>query len=176
MAVLYNQGPPLVEQRDTINQKFKDFKKLYPLYTPDWSKIQLSVEQPISWDQYLQHEAQLMQRFCDKTKSIKDRLLECIDYLAEEMAKTPRGASAAAAGKSPAPAETDKAESSSASVALNKLDKHLLTAFHKLYFPRRAYRRSSTCQSSGWVSGSTPARCLKLFARHAGIREMFRAS
>lgn len=142
MAVLYNQGPPLVDQRDIIKQKFADFKKLYPLYKPDWSKIQLSVEQPISWDQYMQHEAQLMKRFGDKSKSLKERLYDCCDYLSEEMAKTPRGASTAAAGKSPSAdsVTSGKAEATAATVSLNKLDKNLLAVFHKMYFPRRAYR------------------------------------
>ena len=139
MAVLYNQGPALVDQRDTINQKFIDFKKLYPHYKPDWSKIQLSVEQPMTWDQYLQHEAQLMQRFCDKSKPLQERLSDCCDYLAQEMAKTPRGANAVASGKNPEPAAA-ASDASNRSVLLNKLDKHLLTAFHKMYFPRRAYR------------------------------------
>ncbi len=139
MAVLYNQGTPLVDQRATIEQKFIDFKSLYPHYSADWSKIQLSVEQPISWDQYLQHEGELMKRLGDKSKRLADRISDCCDYLATEMAKTPRGASTASAGKSPEIAASDKPKST-ASVALNKLDKHLLATFHKMYFPPRAYR------------------------------------
>lgn len=144
MAVLHNQGTPLVDQRETIEQKYIDFKKLYPDYKPDWSKIQLSVEQPISWEQYLKHEERLLTVFADKTRSLKDRLSDCCDYLAEEMSRTPRGASTAAAGKSPPPAPGGQAAggapAGAASVSLNKLDRHLLSAFHKLYFPRRAYR------------------------------------
>jgi hypothetical protein len=142
LAVLHNQGTPLADQRDVITRKYIDFKKLYPGYKPDWSKIQLSVDQPITWDQYLAHEERLMKALADTSKSLKDRLYDCCDYLAEEMSKTPRGANTAAAGKlPPAPAAASgAADASTASVSLNKLDRHLLAVFHKMYFPRRAYR------------------------------------
>lgn len=134
LAVLHNQGTPLVDQRDTINQKFADFKKLYPQYTADWSKIQLSVEQPITWDQYLQYEAQLMKLISDKSKPMTERLMDCCDYLAELVASTPR--SGAAAAKPAAASATTEQRSN----ALTKIDKHLLATFHKMYFPRRNYR------------------------------------
>lgn len=139
MAVLYNQGTPLVEQRETINKKFSDFKMLYPHYKGDWSKIQLTVGQPISWDQYLAHEAELMKRLADKSKRISERLSDCCDYLAQEMAKVPGGQKVAAAG-SAAEAVPDHTQASNKSIALNKIDKHLLSRFHKMYFPRRAHR------------------------------------
>lgn len=141
MAVLYNQGTPLLEQRDTINKKFADFKSLYPHYKADWSKIQLSVEQPITWNQYLEHEAELMKRITDKSKKLTDRLLDCCDYLAEQVSKTPRGSAAKQQDANSGATRVDKPDSTSTkSVALNKLDKHLLAAFHKIYFPRRFHR------------------------------------
>ncbi len=143
MAVLYNQGTPLVDQRETLEKKLADFRYLHPQYQPDWSKIQLSVEQPITWDQYLVHEAALMERLSDKSVSVTDRLRNCCDYLQEQVAKTPRGAAAGAATKpadsaSAATAATNTTASSLST--LNKLDKHLLSTFHKMYFPRRAHR------------------------------------
>ncbi len=135
MAVLYNQGTPLVDQVDTIKKKYSDFKMLYPHYRADWSKIQLGVQQPITWDQYMLHEAELMKRICDKSKPLNARLQDCSDYLAEQVkilkqSAASSGAEQAANSATPAPA----------SVALNKYDRHLLSAFHKIYFPRRAYR------------------------------------
>lgn len=140
MAVLYNQGTPLTEQRETINKKFDDFKMLYPHYKADWSKIQLATEQPISWDQYMAHEGELMKRISDKSKSMTDRLFDCCDYLAGEVAKTPRGANVAAADKTPAADAASDVAAERSAANLNKLDKHLLANFHKIYFPRRAYR------------------------------------
>ena len=137
MAVLYNQGTPLIEQRDTINKKFSDFKMLYPHYSADWSKIQLSVEQPISWDQYLAYEAELMKRISDKSKTLNERLLDCCDYLAAEVAKLPRGSNPPRGASPDAPPTALPANTA---VVLNKLDKHLLSTFHKMYFPRRAFR------------------------------------
>ncbi len=142
MAVLHNQGTPLLEQKETIDKKFADFKMLYPHYKPDWSKIQLSVEQPISWDQYLAFEAELMKRITDKGKTLTERLLDCCDYLEAEVAKTPRGAPGTPGGTGAASASRAGAapEQKIAAVKLNKLDKHLLSTFHKIYFPRRAFR------------------------------------
>lgn len=142
MAVLYNQGTPLVDQRSNLEKKLEDFRMLYPQFQPDWSKIQLSVEQPMSWDQYLVHEGELMKRLEDKSQKLTDRLRNCCDYLAEEMAKTPRGAKAASAGKSPEQAAVSSNSTTNANPMgiLNKLDKHLLSTFHTMYFPRRAHR------------------------------------
>lgn len=132
MAVLYNQGTPLVDQVDTIKQKYSDFKSLYPHYNADWSKIQLGVQQAMTWDQYLQHEAELMKRICDKSKPLTERLQDCSDYLAGQVTDN--------STKAPGSAASNTANATPASMALNKYDRHLLAAFHKLYFPRRAYR------------------------------------
>ena len=162
MAVLYNQGTPLTEQRETLVKKLADFRMLYPQFQPDWSKIQLSVEQPMTWDEYMRHEGELMKRLEDKSLKLTDRLRNCCDYLADEVAKTPRGASrAAAAAKNTETnaneavnsADSETANSGSAAGGgassgpvssglskLNKLDKHLLSTFHKMYFPPRAHR------------------------------------
>ncbi|MBX9687923.1 MAG: YkgJ family cysteine cluster protein [Candidatus Obscuribacterales bacterium] len=156
MAVLYNQGTPLLEQRDTINKKFSEFKRLHPEYKADWSKIQLSVEQPLSWEQYMQHESVLLGLLAEKSKSLKERLSACCDYLAAEMAKTPRGASTANAGKSPEASAS--AEHNRAGLSLNKLDKHLLAAFHRMYFPKRFYRAHFNVPKfwlGVWFNGST---------------------
>ena len=141
MAVLYNQGTPLVDQRENLEKKLADFRMLHPQYKPDWSKIQLSVEQPISWDQYLVHEAALMERLGDKSIPMTERMRNCCDYLQEQVAKTPRGAAAAgAATKAPGSDSAAQTAQNSAMSNLNKLDKHLLSTFHKMYFPKRAHR------------------------------------
>lgn len=138
MAVLYNQGTPLVEQRETINQKYADFKKLYPHYKGDWSKIQLATERPMSWQQYLKHEEELMKRLNDKTKALRERLLDCCDYLADEL-------QAASSKDKTTQSQTKDSSAANASqpasaLQLNKIDKHLLASFHKMYYPRRNYR------------------------------------
>lgn len=133
MAVLYNQGTPLVDQRENLEKKLADFRMLHPQYQPDWSKIQLAVELPISWEQYLQHEAALMERISDKSICVSDRLRNCCDYLCQEVDKA-RALKSGNATPSPSPAPQ------AAMSNLNKLDKHLISTFHKMYFPKRAHR------------------------------------
>lgn len=121
MGVLYNSGKALVDQRDYLEDKLKAFQELYPDHHPNWSKLQLAVGQPMTWDQYLEHERQLISFLQDRTLSFEDRMLKGSDYLISQLS----GGAAL-----PPPAVSTE-------TGLKKLDRHLLLALHKMYFPAK---------------------------------------
>lgn len=119
MGVLYNSGKSLTEQRDYLEEKLKAFQELYPDHHPNWSDLKLAVGMPMTWDDYLVHEKQLISLLQDRSVSIEERMLKGSDYLCSKLA----------AG-SPAPGMPTEP-------CLKKLDKHLLVALHKMYFPSK---------------------------------------
>jgi Fe-S-cluster containining protein len=120
MAVLYNKGKSLQEQQEYLEQKWKEFSNLYPDFHPDWSKIQLATERPMTWDQYLEYEAELLKLIKDTTIPMKERLLKGSEYLISKLGRSAPSAS---------------------STRLKPLDKHLLKTFHSMYFPARTLKR-----------------------------------
>lgn len=126
IGALYNAGKPLNEQKDVLEKKLAEFRRLFPQYKPDWSKITLATEQPISWSEYLEHEAELTKRLQDFALPFKERLQNCCDYLALQVRKRSKS--------------NDRAQNKQddlRSLNLNKLDKQLLSTFHKIYFPAK---------------------------------------
>lgn len=125
MGAIYNSGRALSEQRGVLEQKLAEFRLLFPQYKPDWSKIFLAAEVPIDWDEYLIHEAALVEKLQDFKLPLEERLQNCCDYLSSELEKKPRRN----AGRKPAEPER--------SSNLNAIDKHLLATFHKMYYPTK---------------------------------------
>ncbi|MDZ4833472.1 MAG: YkgJ family cysteine cluster protein [Candidatus Melainabacteria bacterium] len=123
MGAVNNSGRALVEQRDYLESKFAEFNQLYPDHQPNWSQIQLTTGISMTWDQYLTHEEKLISYIKDRSVSLENRFLNGSNYLARIMQEA-RGSAVA-----PAVASTDGAAN------LNWLDKNLLTALHKIYFP-----------------------------------------
>lgn len=114
-AVLNNTGKPLAEQREYLESKLKDFQALYPDHHPNWSKLQLAVGQPMTWDEYLEHEKQLVAFLQDRSMPFQERMLKGSEYLCSKLSAQLPPASAAP--------------------ALKRIDRHLLIALHKIYFP-----------------------------------------
>lgn len=127
VGAVYNSGKPLLEQRDWLEKKWQDFRRLYPDYKPDWSHTKLAVDTPITWEQYLEIENKLLALLGDKSKRIEERLLECSNYL---RAQQP---SVKAAGNAAPQAPTTLSDAA----PLKSLDKALLATFHKMYFPAK---------------------------------------
>jgi Fe-S-cluster containining protein len=125
MGVIMNSGRALAEQRDYLEVKLRDFQRLYPDHHPNWSDLKITVGMPMTWDDYLIHEQALLSFLDDKALTIEERFLKGSDYLISKV-------------RNPAPAA---ALSAPASTALKRLDRHLLVALHKIYFPVKALGR-----------------------------------
>ncbi len=117
VGVVYNSGKALADQRELLQHKWDEFRSMHPDHHPNWSKLQFTVGQPMTWDQYLQHEEQLVKLLRDDSLSIEERMLNGSEYLVSQL---PNRAAASAAGGEP---------------TLKRLDKQLLLALHRLYFP-----------------------------------------
>jgi Fe-S-cluster containining protein len=123
VGVLMNSGRALTEQREYLEKKLIEFQRLYPDHHPNWSDLKLTVGVPISWDDYLIHEQAILHCLEDKSLSIEDRFLKASDYLVSK-------------GPNPAPASGSAAPGS-----LKRLDRHLMVALHKMYFPVKTLGR-----------------------------------
>lgn len=122
VGAVYNSGAALSDQREYLEKKLSDFRAVFPQYKPDWSKIQLTAGHPLTWEQYLKHENVLLDLIRSEEGTILDRLRKCSDYLVDEVNKVvPASNKGAADG----------------AMGLNKLDRHILANFHRMYFPAK---------------------------------------
>lgn len=119
-AVLYNQGTPLHEQTDVLEDRLNKYQALYYGKTPNWNNIKLTVNQPLEWNKYIEIEEELLEYWRDNSMSLEDRMLKGSAYL-QSLLNT-------------LPAKSDDETAS----PLNGLDKHLLVALHTLYWPTKA--------------------------------------
>lgn len=129
MGAVNNSGKALSEQRDYLEKKLTEFRTLYPDHHPNWSKLQMSTGIPLEWDEYLVLEEKLIEFLKDSSKTFDERLMNGSIYLAEELKKK-RASSA-----NPQPVTLDGAPK------LKGLDKQLLAALHKIYFPDKKLGR-----------------------------------
>ena len=115
MAVIHNSGRALADQRPYLEEKYADYLHMFPQLHSNWSQIKFATGQPMTWDEYLKHEEHLMSFIKDKSMPFEKRLVAGSDYLMANLAAS--------------------AKPSQASTKLKDLDKKLLVALHKLYFP-----------------------------------------
>jgi hypothetical protein len=134
MGVVHNSGKALAEQQDYLQKKYAEFRKLYPNHQPNWAKIELTGGRPITWEQYLEMEAQLLQYLRAHSAPFEQRLLKCSAYL-----------HARAAGLD----EPETNSGDTTMTSLRSLDKHLLLALHKIYFPVRPLAKGEGDFSAG---------------------------
>jgi hypothetical protein len=136
VGVLYNSGKPLADQHDTIEKKWSEFKRLYPDYQPDWSHTKLSVDQPISWEDYLHYENRLLECLNDTSRSLEERLFLGSAYLASVLKerRTSNSDTGATRGITVPDIKLEGA------TRLNALDQNLLVIFHNMYFPCRTLK------------------------------------
>lgn len=127
MGVVYNSGQPLSVQRDWLESKWQDFRKLYPDYKPDWSHTKLAVDAPIDWNRYLEIEARLLEILNQSDRKIEERMLLCSQFLKSQLPS--------ASAQSGEPAKLSDAP------PLKSLDKALLVVFHKMYFPAKPLKQ-----------------------------------
>jgi len=117
MAVIWNTGKSLIEQKDYLESKWVDYQRLYPGHHPNWSSVKLASGIPMTWDQYMEYEKRLLEILDERTEPFEQRLLKGSDYLMTNLPGAQRQAVEGAAAK------------------LKRLDRHLLVALHKLYYP-----------------------------------------
>jgi Fe-S-cluster containining protein len=125
VGAIYNSGKPLAEQREALEQKYAEFLRMYPTYTPDWSKIKLTVDKPLTWEQYLDVEQHLLEILERRDQPLEQRLADCSTYLVSRA----RGDASTRGG------------ASSVSGALKPLDLSLLLTFHRMYYPTKTLKR-----------------------------------
>lgn len=117
-AVLYNQGTPLTEQRDVLEDRLAKFKYLYPGKKPNWDSPKLTTNQPMTWQEYLELEVDLFRFLDDKSIPLQDRLLNASDFLLSKL-EVPHPKPEGEAGP------------------LNRIDRQLLSYLHLIYFPHQ---------------------------------------
>lgn len=127
MAVCYNQGLALTEQGDWLEKKRQEFYSLYPDFQPDWSKLQLATGLPLSWEEYIKHENRLLAILQTPDLPVMERLLRGSAYLANAVRERSNSGQTS----------SEPVELHLSNEQLNKLDRHLLTYFHRIYFPHQ---------------------------------------
>jgi len=116
VGAVYNSGKPLAEQREYLESKWDEFTALNPDHHPNWSELKLTVGAPMTWDDYLRYEEGLLAILNDRELTMDERMLKGSTHLVSLLP----GGAPAVSGEAP---------------PLKKLDKHLLVALHKIYFP-----------------------------------------
>lgn len=137
-GAVYNSGKPLLEQREQLERKFAEFRKLYPDYTPDWSHIKLTVDQPLSWQDYLEIESHLLQMLSDRQLPLEERMLNCSRFL---VARARPQAVGTAGGATSSGGPDSAAGANAGRLALKPLDRSLLLTFQRMYYPTRPLKR-----------------------------------
>lgn len=138
MAVVYNSGKALSEQREYLQKKFGDFRKLYPDHHPNWSKLKLTTGAPLDWNTYLSLEEHLINCLNDKSKSLEERFIAGSNHLIKYLKSIQPGSTENRSTGSHVSDERAKLVSQS---KLNHIDLTLLTNLHKLYFPAKPHTR-----------------------------------
>lgn len=123
MGVVLNSGKALAEQREFLEGKLNDFRKLFPDHHPNWSQLQLTVGEPLQWQDYLSMEKVLLDYLKEKTISIEERFLKGSRYIIERIMER-RGQTASLPGRVEGQ-------------PLKRLDLNLIVALHRVYFPSK---------------------------------------
>ncbi|MBP9091701.1 YkgJ family cysteine cluster protein [bacterium] len=88
-AVLGNMGTPLTEQIDTLKEKFAVYNTLYTARSVIWDAVKLTVDKPISWEQYLDYEEGILAALVREDLSLKERIFAASDSLFKDINKPP---------------------------------------------------------------------------------------
>lgn len=131
VGAVKNSGKPLTEQREYLESKLGEFKALYPDHHPNWSKIELVKEVPLSWNEYLEIETKLLAILSDRSQSLSLRLAH-MSLAIVEIYLGKRGSSLPESQK-----QIDLSRHS-----LKKGDHVLLRELYRLYFPERLLNRA----------------------------------
>ncbi len=139
MAVVYNSGKALSQQREWLEKKFGDFCKLYPDHHPNWSQLKLTTGVPLDWDTYLSLEAHLINCLNDRSITLEERFIAGSNHLLKYMRS--RLSSSAQENTATDSGTVTKEVPLGGPSKLNNIDQTLLTNLHKLYFPAKAHIR-----------------------------------
>lgn len=88
-AVLGNAGTPLTEQIDTLKEKFAVYNTLYNARSVIWDAVKLTVDKPISWEQYLDYEKGILAALVREDLSLKEKIFAASDSLFKDIRKPP---------------------------------------------------------------------------------------
>jgi Fe-S-cluster containining protein len=88
-AVLSNVGTPLTEQIDTLKEKFAVYNTLYTARSVIWDAVKLTVDKPITWEQYLDYEKGILAALIRDDLSLKEKIFTASDSLFKDLNKPP---------------------------------------------------------------------------------------
>jgi Fe-S-cluster containining protein len=117
-AVLANFGTPLTEQLDALKEKLHVYETLYDPGVTIWDEVKLTVDKPITWEQYLNLEKRVIVVLVQEEAPLKDRLYAASDILFADLGR--QAAKSADAG----PPKT--------------IDKRFIAGLFALYFHNRS--------------------------------------
>jgi Fe-S-cluster containining protein len=137
VGAVKNAGRALTEQADYLEQKLGEFKTMYPDHHPNWSAIEFVKQMPMTWDEYLAHEAKLFEFLAARDQPLKMRLASASIYL-QNVYRKHRGVAEIDAEP---PADLGK---DSDKYKLKSDDVRLLSTLHKLYFPLKQQTRGDS--------------------------------
>lgn len=106
-------GTPLTEQLDTLKEKLRVYETVYDAGHIIWDKVKLTVDKPITWDEYLALEARLLDALIKEDIPLKQRIYDASDSLFADLKQV-----AVQDGMPP-----------------NGMDKKFLAGLFALYFP-----------------------------------------
>jgi Fe-S-cluster containining protein len=136
VGAVKNAGRALTEQTEYMEQKLGEFKALYPDHHPNWSAIEFVKQMPMTWEEYLGHEAKIFEFLAERERPLKERIARASIYL-NNFYRKQRGVAEVDANP---PAELFGPEGRE-KYKLKKDDIRLLSTLHKLYFPLKQVTR-----------------------------------
>lgn len=149
VGAVLNAGKPLTEQRDYLNQKFAEFKKMYPDHHPNWSKIELCKEVPLTWERYLEIEAELLRILQNDSESLEMRLAHMSLFVVGEYLK----------GRGSDIPEAQLKIELGPKHQLKPIEHVLLKELYRLYFPEKTLNRAeSNFSASKFMQSSMAAK------------------
>jgi Fe-S-cluster containining protein len=148
MGVVYNSGKALAEQRDYLLKKFKDFQTLFPDHHPNWSKLELTGGKPITWDEYLGIEQEIIACLQKHNLPMEIRFQQASKYLLSRLKDVAGQTNGAVAAGDIAGSAADSAvgagvgsevvgSAGAAATQLKPFDNHLMMMLHSMYFPTK---------------------------------------
>ncbi len=132
-GALLNFGRPLSEQSDVLDRQFSLFQNLFPSLKLDWSQIQLSDGESLSWEKYLGIESKILPAIKSLIDGESNQKRVDIELL-----------SLAAIARSELPKSTDLDKIPEISARPKTVDQLLVKEMISFYFPEDVFSSSQS--------------------------------
>ncbi len=153
-GAILNAGRSLLEQKEYLKTKYIEFQRLFPNHHPNWSKLKLSSNVPLTWAEYSEIENPLLALMKKSDISIEERFLEGASYLDSVLVDRLGERAKPESRKN----SQDMDKDGQASITINRWDKILFITLYKRYFPNDQTRAKGYGQLSldlgSFINGS----------------------